>query len=156
VHPLPEGRQGHEGRLTTLLEGAIAHLERNRARVNELNVFPVADGDTGDNLLATLRAFRDGGPRAALVAAVAFDPQRGPGENSAAMRQVIARVRTASVPAGGALGPAIEELAPGAELLLIAQRGVGALPAAGGAGGDAGRSATMVVARRRRVDAQPA
>jgi hypothetical protein len=48
VHPLPEGRQDHEGRLTTLLEGAIAHLERNRARVNELNVFPVADGDEVD------------------------------------------------------------------------------------------------------------
>jgi fatty acid kinase len=69
VHPLPEGRQGRQGRLTALLEGAIAHLERNRARVNELNVFPVADGDTGDNLLATLRAFRDGGARGALLGA---------------------------------------------------------------------------------------
>jgi dihydroxyacetone kinase-like predicted kinase len=69
VHPLPEGRQGHEGRLTALLEGAIANLERNRAQVNELNVFPVADGDTGDNLLATLRAFRDGGPHGALLGA---------------------------------------------------------------------------------------
>jgi dihydroxyacetone kinase-like predicted kinase len=69
VHPLPEGRQGHEGRLTVLLEGAIAHLERNRAQVNELNVFPVADGDTGDNLLATLRAFRDGGAHGALLGA---------------------------------------------------------------------------------------
>jgi uncharacterized protein len=69
VHPLPEGRQGHEGRLTTLLEGAIAHLERHRVQVNELNVFPVADGDTGDNMLATLRAFRDGGPRGALTGA---------------------------------------------------------------------------------------
>jgi dihydroxyacetone kinase-like predicted kinase len=69
VHPLPEGRQGHEGRLTALLEGAIAHLERHRVQVNELNVFPVADGDTGDNMLATLRAFRDGGPRGALTGA---------------------------------------------------------------------------------------
>jgi hypothetical protein len=58
-------------------------------------------------------------PQAALVAAVAFDPQRGPGENSAAMLKAIARVRTASVPAGGALGPAIESLAPGAELLTV-------------------------------------
>jgi dihydroxyacetone kinase-like predicted kinase len=69
VHPLPEGRQGHEGRLTTLLEGAIAHLERHRVQVNELNVFPVADGDTGDNMLATLRAFRDAGARGALTGA---------------------------------------------------------------------------------------
>jgi uncharacterized protein len=69
VHPLPEGRQGHEGRLTVLLEGAIAHLERHRTTVNALNVFPVADGDTGDNLLATLHAFRDGGVRGALTGA---------------------------------------------------------------------------------------
>jgi dihydroxyacetone kinase-like predicted kinase len=69
VHPLPEGRQGHQGRLTALLDGAIAHLERHRAQVNELNVFPVADGDTGDNLLATLCAFRDGGSQGALMGA---------------------------------------------------------------------------------------
>jgi dihydroxyacetone kinase-like predicted kinase len=69
VHPLPEGRQGHQGRLTVLLDGALAHLERHRAQVNELNVFPVADGDTGDNMVATLRAFRDGGAHGALLGA---------------------------------------------------------------------------------------
>ena len=69
MHPLPEGRQGHQGRLTVLLDGALAHLARHRAQVNELNVFPVADGDTGDNMVATLRAFRDGGAHGALLGA---------------------------------------------------------------------------------------
>jgi DAK2 domain fusion protein YloV len=36
--------------------GALAHLESRREEVNELNVFPVADGDTGDNMALTLRA----------------------------------------------------------------------------------------------------
>src|SRR3712207_2870388 len=31
-------------------------LEAYRQQVNDLNVFPVADGDTGDNMLLTLRA----------------------------------------------------------------------------------------------------
>jgi dihydroxyacetone kinase-like predicted kinase len=58
-------------------------------------------------------------PQAALVAAVAFDPQRDPRANSAAILEALARVRTASVPAGGALGPALAALAPGAELLTV-------------------------------------
>src|SRR5205807_582687 len=32
------------------------HLESRRQEVNDLNVFPVADGDTGDNMALTLRA----------------------------------------------------------------------------------------------------
>ncbi len=39
--------------------GALAHLESRREEVNELNVFPVADGDTGDNMALTLRAVLD-------------------------------------------------------------------------------------------------
>jgi uncharacterized protein len=35
---------------------ALAHLESRRQEVNDLNVFPVADGDTGDNMALTLRA----------------------------------------------------------------------------------------------------
>src|SRR5204862_518621 len=75
LHPLPQGRQGHEGRLTacrragvsdlslvrfrTVVEGALAHLEARRQEINDLNVFPVADGDTGDNMALTLRAVSD-------------------------------------------------------------------------------------------------
>jgi hypothetical protein len=58
-------------------------------------------------------------PQAALVAAVALDPGRSPEENSAALLAAIARVRTASVPEGGDLEPALRELARGAELVTI-------------------------------------
>jgi len=34
----------------------LAALEERREEVNDLNVFPVADGDTGDNMVLTLRA----------------------------------------------------------------------------------------------------
>ena len=34
---------------------ALAHLEERRREINDLNVFPVADGDTGDNMALTMR-----------------------------------------------------------------------------------------------------
>ena len=43
-------------RFRMAVAGALAHLESRREEVNELNVFPVADGDTGDNMALTLRA----------------------------------------------------------------------------------------------------
>jgi DAK2 domain fusion protein YloV len=43
-------------RFRAVLGGALAHLEARRQEVNDLNVFPVADGDTGDNMALTLRA----------------------------------------------------------------------------------------------------
>jgi DAK2 domain fusion protein YloV len=43
-------------RLRAVVAGALASLESCRAEVNDLNVFPVADGDTGDNMALTLRA----------------------------------------------------------------------------------------------------
>src|SRR3954451_12476816 len=71
LHPLSEGRQGHQSPLTrpaaavsdpslvrfrSVVEGALAHLEGRRQEINDLNVFPVADGDTGDNMALTLSA----------------------------------------------------------------------------------------------------
>jgi DAK2 domain fusion protein YloV len=47
------------GRFRTAVAGALAHLESRRQEVNDLNVFPVADGDTGDNMALTLRAVLD-------------------------------------------------------------------------------------------------
>ena len=35
---------------------AVANLERHVGEVDSINVFPVPDGDTGSNMLATLRA----------------------------------------------------------------------------------------------------
>jgi len=46
-------------RFRTVVEGALAQLEARRKEVNDLNVFPVADGDTGDNMALTLRAVLD-------------------------------------------------------------------------------------------------
>ena len=43
-------------RFRAVVEGALAHLESRRQEINDLNVFPVADGDTGDNMALTLRA----------------------------------------------------------------------------------------------------
>ena len=46
-------------RFRVVVEGALAQLEARRKEVNDLNVFPVADGDTGDNMALTLRAVLD-------------------------------------------------------------------------------------------------
>jgi DAK2 domain fusion protein YloV len=46
-------------RFRLAVAGALAHLESRRQEVNDLNVFPVADGDTGDNMALTLRAVLD-------------------------------------------------------------------------------------------------
>ena len=43
-------------RFRTVVEAGLAALEERREEVNDLNVFPVADGDTGDNMVLTLRA----------------------------------------------------------------------------------------------------
>jgi DAK2 domain fusion protein YloV len=46
-------------RFRRVISAAAAHLEERRREVNDLNVFPVADGDTGDNMALTLRAVSD-------------------------------------------------------------------------------------------------
>jgi fatty acid kinase len=46
-------------RFRRVISAAAAHLEERRKEVNDLNVFPVADGDTGDNMALTLRAVSD-------------------------------------------------------------------------------------------------
>jgi DAK2 domain fusion protein YloV len=43
-------------RFRAVVEAGLAALDARREEVNELNVFPVADGDTGDNMVLTLRA----------------------------------------------------------------------------------------------------
>jgi DAK2 domain fusion protein YloV len=43
-------------RFRRAVASACAALESRREEVNDLNVFPVADGDTGDNMAMTLRA----------------------------------------------------------------------------------------------------
>jgi hypothetical protein len=57
---LPEERQGHEGGLRQAAlagaRGALAAIEAARHHVDDLNVYPVPDGDTGTNLTLSVRA----------------------------------------------------------------------------------------------------
>ena len=46
-------------RFRTVVQRSLDELEARRAEVNDLNVFPVADGDTGDNMALTLGAVLD-------------------------------------------------------------------------------------------------
>src|ERR1700733_6882196 len=43
-------------RFRALVAGALAHLESRRQEVNDLHVFPVADGHPGDNMVLTMQA----------------------------------------------------------------------------------------------------
>src|ERR671929_263351 len=46
-------------RFRRVVQAACDELERRRQEVNDLNVFPVPDGDTGDNMAMTMRAVLD-------------------------------------------------------------------------------------------------
>jgi DAK2 domain fusion protein YloV len=46
-------------RFRRVVTTASRYLEARRQEVNDLNVFPVADGDTGDNMALTMRAVMD-------------------------------------------------------------------------------------------------
>ena len=46
-------------RFRRVVASAYGHLEARRQEVNDLNVFPVADGDTGDNMAMTMRALME-------------------------------------------------------------------------------------------------
>jgi len=43
-------------RIRRLVDAASASLEASRARIDDLNVYPVPDGDTGTNMALTMRA----------------------------------------------------------------------------------------------------
>jgi DAK2 domain fusion protein YloV len=62
-----------------LAGAALASLEANRARIDDLNVYPVPDGDTGTNLTMTVRALVDAvdATSAASRGSLARDVARG-------------------------------------------------------------------------------
>jgi DAK2 domain fusion protein YloV len=82
-----------------LARAALSSLERNRSRIDDLNVYPVPDGDTGTNLTLTVRAVvealeRDGDPnadRAAVARFVARAALLGGRGNSGVILSVIVR-----------------------------------------------------------------
>src|SRR6266540_4207331 len=86
-----------------VVDAALASLEANRARIDDLNVYPVPDGDTGTNLTMTMRAVAD-----------AID------HTSAASRQSLARdvARGALMGARGNSGVIFSQIVRGAADVL--------------------------------------
>ena len=54
-----------------MLRGGARNLGANRAAVNDLNVFPIPDGDTGDNMFMTIDAGASKTAESALLGEVA-------------------------------------------------------------------------------------
>ncbi len=80
-----------------LVGAALASLEASRSRIDDLNVYPVPDGDTGTNLTLTVRAVADAvasadpGDRPALAHAVARAALMGARGNSGVILSQIVR-----------------------------------------------------------------
>jgi len=89
-----------------LARGALAALEASRQRIDDLNVYPVPDGDTGTNLTLTARGVVE-----ALEA------------SSAADRQALARevTRAALMSARGNSGVILSQIVRGAADVLAAE-----------------------------------
>ena len=85
---------------------AVAALERHRGDIDRINVFPVADRDTGTNLLLTMRAavagLRSGGPPAEALARGALLGARG--NSGVILSQVLRGLAEAVSAAEGAAG----------------------------------------------------
>ncbi|MDP9283856.1 MAG: DAK2 domain-containing protein [Actinomycetota bacterium] len=86
-----------------LVNGARAAIEANRSRIDDLNVYPVPDGDTGTNLTLTVReiakSFEGDGPddRAALAREVSRAALMGARGNSGVILSQIIRGATESL-----------------------------------------------------------
>ena len=112
-------------RFRAVVSVAYAHLEERRQEINDLNVFPVADGDTGDNMALTLRhvideldrleqASVDGNPeRPEIVRAVARAALMGARGNSGVILSQIVRgaAEKLATPPGRLIDPELIEAA---------------------------------------------
>jgi uncharacterized protein len=84
--------------LLDAIRSAVANLERHVDEINALNVFPVPDGDTGTNMLATVRAALDeaeaagrDAPAERIAAAVSHGALMGARGNSGVITSQILR-----------------------------------------------------------------
>ncbi|HEY3072578.1 MAG TPA: DAK2 domain-containing protein [Candidatus Limnocylindrales bacterium] len=83
--------------LLAAYRAAVENLEAHVDEVNGLNVFPVPDGDTGSNMLATVRAALDEGQRVAdqpadrIAGAISFGALMGARGNSGVITSQIFR-----------------------------------------------------------------
>src|SRR5688500_11005782 len=82
---------------------AVANLEAHVDEINALNVYPVPDGDTGSNMLATVRAALDeaeavaGQPADRIATAISFGALMGARGNSGVITSQIFRGMAAAV-----------------------------------------------------------
>jgi DAK2 domain fusion protein YloV len=102
-------------RFRTVVEGALGELEARREEVNDLNVFPVADGDTGDNMALTLRAVLDELDR--------LSEHEGPLDEIGREQIVDSVARAALLGARGNSGVILSQLIRGAAEELISRPG---------------------------------
>lgn len=83
--------------LLEAFRAAVANLERHVEEINALNVYPVPDGDTGSNMLATVRAALEeaetvaGQPADRIAAAISFGALMGARGNSGVITSQIFR-----------------------------------------------------------------
>src|SRR3954449_1859183 len=101
-------------RFRAVVEGALSALEGRRQEVNDLNVFPVADGDTGDNMVLTLRAVLD---------ELARLEDQGPIDDIGRDQIVESVARAALLGARGNSGVILSQLVRGAAEELISRPG---------------------------------
>jgi DAK2 domain fusion protein YloV len=105
---------------------ALRHLEDRRQEINDLNVFPVADGDTGDNMVLTMRYVLEeldrldetgngDPPRPEIVRAVARAALMGARGNSGVILSQIVRgaAEELATPPGRLIDPELIERALG-------------------------------------------
>ena len=101
MYALPEERQGRQGGLRDELVGrarsALGAIEASRQHIDDLNVYPVPDGDTGTNLTLSVRAIVDAlegvedGDRASLAREVSRAALMGARGNSGVILSQIIR-----------------------------------------------------------------
>jgi len=83
--------------LLDAFRAAVANLEAHVEEINELNVYPVPDGDTGSNMYATVKAALDeaeavaGEPADRIAAAISFGALMGARGNSGVITSQIFR-----------------------------------------------------------------
>jgi len=87
--------------LRRLVRGGVAALERSRQRIDDLNVYPVPDGDTGTNLLLTVRG----------IAEALDQPEAEAGDRLTLARETI---RAALLSARGNSGVILSQIVRGA------------------------------------------
>jgi hypothetical protein len=84
--------------ITALARAALQNLEANRQRIDDLNVYPVPDGDTGSNLADTVTRLTQGleqlapGPIVLCARHVSIADALLPADDTASRRQQAVRV----------------------------------------------------------------